>query len=463
MACPYANRPREDPVPAPTCGPAYTVVGTMHDPAHAEVERTSGPARAVVATTPVPAHAEVGTVTSEGFDGDLEPIDWEAETGRRLPVRLQTVGFLLTAGLVVAAALYERFFVIHGHVPPWGWSPGAIGYMLYLSLAVVVFYLIVPLARRPKLTKRYWRRLRRKPAAMASLAYLVFFVLLGTVGKNVANAFGIGRDPTNPYGPPLANPPVGYTIDMWETRLVPICAGDVKDGVCHGSWTHPLGTTYGIGGGKDMVHATIEGARLALEIAFVTAAIIVVLGTLVGTVAALYGGWVDEVLMRWVDVQQVVPAIFVVIVLQMSFQRRIFTIVAVFGLLAWGGVARLVRSEALQRTEEAYVMAARSAGASRFTIVRRHVIPNVSNTIVTAATAQMPLLIVVEASIAFLGFSDPLSLSWGTLIADGLGRFPTLWWQAIVPAVLLIVTALSLNVLGDELRDVLDPRMEGRR
>ena len=338
MAIPYVTRPRDYLVPVARVGRVRT---------------------------------EVGTVTEGEFDGDLEPIDWEVETGRRLPLRPRTVGFVLTVAVVVGAALYERFYVIDGHVPPWGWSPGTIGYMLYVSLAVVVFYLVVPLAQRPKLTKRYWRRLRKRPAAMASLAYLVFFVLLGLIGEHVAKALGVGQDPNNPYGAPLANPPVGYTIDMWETRLVPFCAGEVEQGTCHGSWTHPLGTTYGTAGGEDMVLATIEGARVALEIAFVTAAIIVVLGTLVGTVAALYGGWVDEVLMRWVDVQQVVPAIFVVIVLQMSFQRRIFTIVAVFGLLAWGGVARLVRSEALQRTEEAYVMAAKSAGASRFGIVRR--------------------------------------------------------------------------------------------
>lgn len=396
------------------------------------------------------------TADGQAADPAVEPIDWPSATGRRFPVRPRTLAFLATAGAVVAAWVYDAVYVGPGLVPFWGWSPGVIGYLLYLTLAFTVFYVVVPLAQRPTLTRRYWRRLRDRPTAMAALGYLVVFVLVGTFGPGAIDHFGIGSYP--PYGPPLSQPPVWGEIDMSRTNLINICAGETVDGVCHGSWAFPLGTTVQ---GKDMIDATVAGARVALEIAFVTAALIVLLATLVGTVAAVYGGWVDELSMRVVDVLQVIPAIFVVIILQ-ERSPRIITIVAVFGLLEWGSVARLVRSEALQRVEEQYITAARSAGASRLAIVRGHVVPNVSNTLVTAATAQMPRLIVIEASIAFLGFTDPFGLSWGATIGTGLHRLPTYWWMAIFPGIALVLTALSLHVLGDALRDVLDPRMDGR-
>lgn len=165
--------------------------------------------------------------------------------------------------------------------------------------------------------------------------------------------------------------------------------------------------------------------------------------------------------MRYVDVQLVLPAVFLVIVVQSLFGRSLLHIVLVFGFLNWGGTARVVRADALQRVEEGYVKAAESAGASSVWVLYRHVVPNVSDTLVTAITLQMPTLIIVEATISFLGYGSPLERSWGATINGGLHGFPTTWWTTLFPAIVLFFTAVSFHVLGDALRDILDPQMEG--
>jgi len=293
---------------------------------------------------------------------------------------------------------------------------------------------------------------RARPAGVVALGGVLAFVFVGTFGAGLVETLGIDVV-SDPYGTPVAQPPVWGRI---EAERLFARLDEVVDGQCRGSWKLPLGSTPS---GSGVVAVTVEGARVAMEIAFVSPAIIVPLATAVGTVAAHYGGRVDRLLMRLVDVIQVIPAVLLVLIFQRTDERGILTTVVVFGLLEWGSVARLVRSEAPQRAGEAYVAAARSAGASDLAIVRRHVVPNVSSTVVTAVTTLMPKLIVIEASVAFPGFSAPFSRSWGTTISEGVAAFPVVWWASVVPAAALMLTAASLHVLGDALRDVLDPRM----
>jgi peptide/nickel transport system permease protein len=390
----------------------------------------------------------------------IEPIDFDSVEGRRLRVRPRTLAFVVTV-LVIAAAGYYEHQVIPNLVPFWGWTADPMGYLLYESLMVVLFFLVVPLAKRPALLKRYWWQLKSRYLALGSVLYLLFFAFVGIFGPGLVQRFNIGHV-DSPYGPPLAQPPVGTTIQFNGGFGAPprTCLGPVKNGYCHGTWNFPLGTTQW---GADVIDLTVQGFRVALEISLVTAAIIVPIATVVGTAAAYYGGWIDELLMRYVDVQLVIPAVFLVIVLQQMIGRSLLHIVLVFGLLNWGGTARIVRAEALQRIEEGYVKAAESAGASSFAVLYRHVVPNVSNTIVTAVTQQMPMLIVAEVTIAYFGFGSPLAQSWGLTIGTGLDHFPQYWWLAVVPAVPMILTILAFHVVGDQMREIVDLQMEGSR
>jgi peptide/nickel transport system permease protein len=390
----------------------------------------------------------------------IEPIDFESLSGRRLPFRPRTTVFLVLLGALTGVGVYEFVFIPHT-IPPWGFDTSIIGYLLYASLLVLVFFLVIPLLGRPALLRRYWWQLRSRYLALAAIVYLAIFVFVGTFGPWLVDRFEIGHV-DSPYGPPMAQPPIGETLWFNDGfgSLANVCLGRVEGEFCHGSWHFPLGTTVW---GADVIDLVVQGTRVALEISLVTAMIIVPIATVVGTAAAYYGGWVDELLMRYVDLQLVVPAIFLVIVIQVVLGRELLHIVLVFGLLNWGGTARVVRAEALQRVEEGYVKAAESAGASSVSVLYRHVIPNVSNTLVTAVTLQMPTLIIVEATISFLGYGSPTAQSWGLTINSGLNHFPTTWWTAIFPVVVLFLTAVSFHVVGDALRDVVDPHAEGTR
>lgn len=375
----------------------------------------------------------------------------------RAPITPRTAALFAAWAVLAAAALWEAFVTPTGVVPFWGVSTGIIEYLYYASLAVVGWAL-APLARRPDLRRRYWRRLRRKPAALASAAYLLVLWYAATFGVWTLSALGIESTEGIPYGVPAAQPPAWTGIEMSPT--IPYCLASRDGDMCPGTWHFPLGTTVD---GHGMIHLIVEGARVAVQVSLVTAALVVPAAVLVGTVAAYYGGRVDALLMRYVDLQRVVPAVFVVLLVQESFSRSLVTIVVVFGLFDWDGTARLVRSAAASRVDAGYVRAARDAGVSDPQIVRRHVIPNVSDTVVAAVANRMPTLVLVEAGIAYLGFTNPLAQSWGSTIAIGFSRFPELWWTVLFAAIPLVCTVAAMSVLGDALRDVLDPTAEVRR
>jgi peptide/nickel transport system permease protein len=180
----------------------------------------------------------------------------------------------------------------------------------------------------------------------------------------------------------------------------------------------------------------------------------------VGTLAGYLGGTVDDLLMRYVDIQQTVPAILVYLVGVYLLRRSLFLVVLVFGLLSWGGIARVVRSEVKQRKRESYVRAARAAGASRLGVVRDHVLPNVSNTVLTAVTIQVPTLLLAEASLGYLGLGERYSKSLGQLVRLGTTEFDftQVPWVATEAALALALTAVAFNLFGDALRGALDPR-----
>lgn len=357
----------------------------------------------------------------------------------------QAKTFTVGATLLVVAYGYDRLST-EANVPGLaGLDPTPIDWLFALSWLAFASFVVVPLALRRRRTLSYWHRLRTDPTAVASLAYVLGFLVVGTVGPWLLSPelnIAIGDQP-----------PLFFGI---ETHQVSECVGRVAEGRCHGSLRYPLGTNST---GKDVVALLVSGMRVSLIVALVSATILVPVGTTIGVVAGYAGGWVDTLLMGYVDVQQTLPAFVLYIIAMFVFGKSLLLIVLVFGLTSWGGAARMVRSEVLQRRDEGYVRAAENAGASRWHVVRKHILPNVSTTVVTSMSRQIPILILTEAAIAYLKLNNLLLLSWGELIALDLRHaFPETWWVSTFTVLMLTTTVTSFSVLGDALRDVLDPK-----
>lgn len=399
------------------------------------------------------------TGTDTNTDAEFESIDWDEIDGTGPAMDRRTIAFVFSLGALGALFCYD--WIVRAENTPTieigsgvGWDLTPLDWLFVLSLVTLFFYIVLPLIRTPHRTKRHWHRLRTNKLAVASLLYLVGFLIVGTVGPVL-----LGNPDTNILG--KYQPPLFFTVDYGRVALN--CLGDITRSAtssqCHGTLQHPLGTTDA---GEDMITIVVAGMRVSLQVALITSMIIVPIATAVGTVAGYVGGLLDDVLMRYVDIQQAVPAFLVYLVLTFVFGRSLFLIVLVFGLLSWGGVARLVRSETIQRREEGYVMAARNAGVGRLQILRRHLLPNVSSTVVTATTHLIPLLILAEAALAFLDLGVIALPSWGQTIARGFqgDYFLQAWWLWLLPLLFLVATIVSFSILGDALRDVLDPREE---
>jgi peptide/nickel transport system permease protein len=389
--------------------------------------------------------------TETGDEARFEDIEWDEDPPR---FRLTRRAKVLTGALVAIVALfaYDYHLVEPGRPTLFGWYASRLDWLYLVSLVVLALYVVVPAARSPNFD-RYWARFRRAPLAVPALAYLVVYALFATVGTYVMGDPII--DPGLKYQPPVFGT-VEYGPVMWN--CVGTVTGDPATGqTCAGTWQHPLGTDNL---GRDMVWVLAQGARVSLLVALVASMLIVPIAITVGTVAGYLGGGVDDARMGYVDVQQTVPALVVYVVLVFVFVRSLFLIILVFGLFSWGDVARLVRSEVVQRREATYVVAAREAGASHLSIIRRHLLPNVSTTVVTSTFRKAPMLILTEAALAYLLLSDADLFSWGVVIKDGLrvGHSFQTWWTWVLPGLMLTVTAFAFSVVGDALREALDPR-----
>jgi peptide/nickel transport system permease protein len=238
----------------------------------------------------------------------------------------------------------------------------------------------------------------------------------------------------------------------------PIVQGDlVRDSYMAPTVEHWLGTDQFA---RDMLSRIIYGARISLSIGFVAVAIAIVLGSLLGAIAGYLGGKLDAVLMRFTDMVMAFPRLVLLIMIIALFEPTIGLIIAVLGLTQWPGTARLVRGEVLSLREQEYIQAARALGFGRTRIILRHLIPNVLAPVIVAATLGIGNTIVLEAGLSFLGFGvQPPTPSWGTLVADGRQNLIGAWWVATFPGLAIVATVLAFNLVGDGLRDALDPRL----
>jgi peptide/nickel transport system permease protein len=222
-----------------------------------------------------------------------------------------------------------------------------------------------------------------------------------------------------------------------------------------GGWDHPLGTDQL---GRDVLARLIEGARLTLLVALAGVVLSGVIGSTIGIVAGYRGGIVDSILMRIADVVLAVPVLVLGLALAVIFGRGVANVIFVLAVLTWATYARVVRSEVLKIREMDYVLFARISGVGTWTILRRHVLPNTMNIIIVLLTLQIGSTVIIAASLSFLGLGVPEPYpEWGLMLANSQTFLRLAWWLAVAPGLALASTVLAANLLGDWVRDRLDP------
>ena len=375
---------------------------------------------------------------------DARFTDLDLHEGAERSVRLRPTA---TALFGLVALVLAALFVYDYAVDPTLVAFRQYDWPLTLAVAAVVLFGAVPLLRHPDRTRDGLADLASDPLTLVSTIVVLVAFTVGLVGPFV-------------YPEPNVNIFDGFQPPLFMTvpaSLITGCVGPVTDGLCHGTMKYPLGTGRG---GFDIYNWVVYGLRVTTAVALVSGLVIVAVGTAVGTVAGYVGGRTDELLMRYVDVQQVVPAFLVYIVLRLVLEGSLFALVFVFGLLNWGGTARLVRSETRAVAETGYVTAARAAGASRLAVIRAHVLPNVAGAALTSAANRASTLVLAEASLAFLGLGPPGPHSLGRLAAMEIDTMEVFPWIPTIPVVVLAAVALTLGVAGEGVRRAFDPRAE---
>ena len=224
-----------------------------------------------------------------------------------------------------------------------------------------------------------------------------------------------------------------------------------------GSWSHPLGTDKL---GRDILSRIMYGARISMTIAAVSIICGGIVGTALGLVAGYWGGWWDHVIMRLVDIKVSIPTILLALILAAAMGPSYFTVFIVVVLTLWTRYARLVRGEVLSLRTMDFISKAKVAGSSTPRIVVRHLLPNVVNTIIVLATLEVGVVIILEATLSFLGAGiPPPNPAWGLMVADGRVLVINAWWVSFFPGMAILLTVLAMNLLGDWLRDKLDPKL----
>ena len=232
---------------------------------------------------------------------------------------------------------------------------------------------------------------------------------------------------------------------------------DLRNMLGHPSGAHPLGTDQL---GRDVLSRMLYGARVSLAVGFVSVGIATAIGVVLGSLAGYNGGFVDATIMRLVDLMLVFPRFFLLLAVLAFLRPSIWTIMAVIGLTGWMGVTRLVRAEFLALKEREFVLWSQAVGAAGFRVVWRHILPNAMAPVLVAMTLGIPAAILTESGLSFLGLGvQPPFATWGNILNEGKDAIEIAWWLSFFPGLAILITVLSYNLLGEGIRDALDPRL----
>jgi peptide/nickel transport system permease protein len=271
----------------------------------------------------------------------------------------------------------------------------------------------------------FWKRFRTNRFAITGGVVVIFLFLLSFLAPYIT-----------PYGPD--------DLDLYHVLMPPSSA--------HWFGTDDLG--------RDVLTRVIYGARISLKVGFVAVGIAVIIGTVVGLLSGYYSGWVDNILMRFVDIMLCFPTFFLILAVIAFLGQSIWYIMIIIGLTGWMGVARLVRAEVLSIRERDYVMAVRALGARDSRIIFRHILPNAMSPVLVSATLGVAGAILTESALSFLGIGvPPPTPSWGNILTSGKDYIEFAWWLTLYPGLAITVTVLAYYLVGEGIRDALDPRL----
>jgi peptide/nickel transport system permease protein len=232
---------------------------------------------------------------------------------------------------------------------------------------------------------------------------------------------------------------------------------DLKHVLAPPSFGHPLGTDQL---GRDVISRMIWGARISLKVGFVATGIAMLIGTILGAASGYYGRWVDAIIMRFVDIMLCFPTFFLILAVIAILEPSIWNIMIVIGLTGWMGITRLVRADFISLKERDFVSAARVIGASDFRIIFIHILPNAMASVLVATTLGIAGAILTESALSFLGIGVQRPIpSWGNILTAGKDNIDIAWWLSLYPGLAILITVLGYNLLGEGIRDSLDPRL----
>ncbi|MDP2840564.1 MAG: ABC transporter permease [Syntrophales bacterium] len=250
-----------------------------------------------------------------------------------------------------------------------------------------------------------------------------------------------------------------FTVSLFAPWFAPYDpnAIDLKNVLAPPSGGHPFGTDPL---GRDVLSRMIWGAGISLKVGFVATGIAILIGTMLGAVAGYYGRWVDAVIMRFVDIMLCFPSFFLILAVIAILEPSIWNIMIVIGLTGWMGVTRLVRADFISLKERDFVQAARVIGAGDLRIIFLHILPNAMASVLVTATLGVAGAILTESALSFLGIGvQPPTPSWGNILTAGKDNIDIAWWLSFYPGLAILITVLGYNLLGEGIRDALDPRL----
>jgi len=280
---------------------------------------------------------------------------------------------------------------------------------------------------------RVLRTLLRSKTAVFGGIVLVLYLLIAILAPGL-----MPQDPNQQNLRLRLAPPVGFGLE-------------------NASMEYPLGNDNL---GRDILSRLIVGSRISLAVGVSTVVLATLIGGVIGAMAGYYRGWFDNVAMRLVDIWMAFPSLLLAIAFGAALGQGLFNLVLALVLTNWVIFSRVVRAEVLVLREQEYVLAARTLGASDGRIIMRHILPNALSSVLVIATLQLGTVVITEASLSFLGISVQSSVpTWGGMLADGREFMRQAWWLATFPGIAISIVVLSANLLGDGLRDALDPRL----